>query len=321
LLTGYPMKALVTGGAGFIGSSLVDCLIERGGEVRVIDNLSAGSLDNLGRWEGDPRLSFVKGDLLDRGTVIDALDGCDVLYHLAANPEVRASRASPEEHFRQNVEATHRLLEAVRVAGGVKLLVFASSSTVYGEADVVPTPEDYGLLKPISHYGASKLAAEALVSAYASIYGFRSVIFRLANIVGPRSSHGVIYDFVNKLRGNQRELEVLGDGSQSKSYLYVEDCVRGMLLGAEKASERVEVLNLGSGDRVSVVEIAGIVVEEMGVKGCEVHLTGGVDGGRGWAGDVKIMLLDCSRLRSMGWVSRLSSAEAVRMTARALAKG
>jgi UDP-glucose 4-epimerase len=315
------MKALVTGGAGFIGSSLVDCLIERGGEVRVIDNLSAGSLDNLGRWEGDPRLSFVKGDLLDPETVIDALDSCDVVYHLAANPEVRALRTSPEEHFRQNIEATHRLLEAVRVAGGVELLVFASSSTVYGEADVVPTPEDYGPLKPISHYGASKLAAEALVSAYASMYGFRAVIFRLANIVGPRSSHGVVYDFVEKLKADPGKLEVLGDGSQSKSYLYVDDCVRGMVLGAEKASERVEVFNLGSDDRVSVMEIAGIVIEEMGVEGCEVLLTGGVDGGRGWAGDVKVMQLDSSRLRSLGWAPRMSGVEAVRVTAHVLARG
>jgi len=315
------MGVLVTGGAGFIGSHLVDYLVGEGSVVRVYDDLSAGSLANLRRWEGEPRLSFVKGDLLDAEAVTGALDGCDAVYHLAANPEVRASRASPEDHFRQNVEATHRLLEAVRRVGGVELLVFASSSTVYGEAGVAPTPEDYGPLKPISHYGASKLAAEALVSAYASMYGFRAVIFRLANIIGPRSNHGVIYDFVNKLRADPGKLEVLGDGSQSKSYLHVDDCVRGMVLGAEKASERVEVLNLGSDDRVSVMEIAGIVIEEMGVEGCEVCLTGGVDGGRGWAGDVKVMHLDSSRLRSLGWAPRMSGVEAVRVTAHALARG
>jgi UDP-glucose 4-epimerase len=315
------MKVLVTGGAGFIGSHLVDYLIDGGGEVRVIDDLSAGSLGNLRRWESDPRLSFVKGDLLDPEAVIGALDGCGAVYHLAANPEVRASRASPEDHFRQNVEATYRLLEAVRRVGGVELLVFASSSTVYGEADVVPTPEDYGPLKPISHYGASKLAAEALVSAYASMYGFRAVIFRLANIVGPRSGHGVVYDFVEKLRADPRRLEVLGDGSQSKSYLYVDGCVRGMVLGTEEARPGVEVFNLGSDDRVSVMEIVGIVIEEMGVDGCEVLLTGGVDGGRGWEGDVKVMQLDSSRLRSLGWRPKLSSLEAVRETAHALVCG
>jgi len=315
------MKVLVTGGAGFIGSHLVDFLIDGGREVCVIDDLSAGSLDNLRRWESDPRLSFVKGDLLDPEAVIGALGGCDVVHHFAANPEVRASRASPEDHFKQNVEATYRLLEAVRRVGGVELFVFASSSTVYGEADMVPTPEDYGPLKPISHYGASKLAAEALVSAYASMYGLRAVIFRLANIVGPRSGHGVVYDFVEKLRADQGKLEVLGDGSQSKSYLYVDDCVRGMVMGAEEARDRVEVFNLGSDDRVSVMEIAGIVIEEMGVEGCEVRLTGGVDGGRGWAGDVKVMQLDSSRLRSLGWRPALSGLEAVRETARALVRG
>jgi len=315
------MKVLVTGGAGFIGSHLVDFLIDGGGEVCVIDDLSAGSLDNLRRWESDLRLSFVKGDLLDPEAVIGALGGCDVVYHLAANPEVRASRASPEDHFKQNVEATYRLLEAVRRVGGVELFVFASSSTVYGEADMVPTPEDYGPLKPISHYGASKLAAEALVSAYASMYGFRAVIFRLANIIGPRSKHGVVYDFVEKLRADPGKLEVLGDGSQSKSYLYVDDCVRGMVMGAEEARDRVEVFNLGSDDRVSVMEIAGIVIEEMGVEGCEVRLTGGVNGGRGWAGDVKVMQLDSSRLRSLGWRPALSGLEAVRETARALVRG
>lgn len=315
------MKVLVTGGAGFIGSHLVDYLIDGGRDVRVIDDLSAGSLANLRRWEGDPRLSFVKGDLLDPEAVIGALSGCDEVYHLAANPEVRASRASPEDHFRQNVEATYRLLEAVRKMGGVELLVFASSSTVYGDADLVPTPEDYGPLKPISHYGASKLAAEALVSAYASMYGFRVVIFRLANIVGPRSNHGIIYDFVNKLRADPGKLEVLGDGSQSKSYLHVDDCVGGMVLGAEKASERVEVFNLGSDDRVNVMEIAGIVIGEMGVNDCEVLLTGGVDGGRGWAGDVKVMQLDSSKLRSLCWAPRMSSVEAVRVTVLTLVRG
>jgi UDP-glucose 4-epimerase len=253
--------------------------------------------------------------------VIGALGGCDVVHHLAANPEVRASRASPEDHFKQNVEATYRLLEAVRRVGGVELFVFASSSTVYGEADMVPTPEDYGPLKPISHYGASKLAAEALVSAYASMYGFRAVIFRLANIIGPRSKHGVVYDFVEKLRADPGKLEVLGDGSQSKSYLYVDDCVRGMVMGAEEARDRVEVFNLGSDDRVSVKEIARAVMLEMGLDGCEVRLTGGVDGGRGWAGDVKVMQLDSSRLRSLGWRPALSGLEAVRETARALVRG
>jgi len=289
------MRILVTGGAGFIGSHLADRLMERGDDVRVLDNLSAGSLSNLGRWQGDPRLDFVRGDLLKPAEAGRAVEGCDAVYHLAANPEVRVWRASPEDHFKQNIEATYNLLEAMRMRGDAEALVFTSSSTVYGEADILPTPEDYAPLKPISLYGASKLAAEALTSAYASMYGFRCVIYRMANVVGPRCT-------------------------QSKSYLHVDDCIEGMMLGAERAEERVEVLNIGSEDRIDVRSIARIVIEEMGLSGVEIRLTGGVDGGRGWKGDVKLMQLDMSRLRSLGWRPRLSSAEAVRETARALVR-
>jgi len=314
------MRILVTGGAGFIGSHLADRLMERGDDVRVLDNLSAGSLSNLGRWQGDPRLDFVRGDLLNPAEAGRAVEGCDAVYHLAANPEVRIWMAIPEDHFKQNIEATYNLLEAMRMRGDAETLVFTSSSTVYGEADILPTPEDYAPLKPISLYGASKLAAEALTSAYASMYGFRCVIYRMANVVGPRCNHGVIYDFMDKLRRNPAELEVLGGGTQSKSYLYVDDCIEGMMLGAERAEGRVKVLNIGSEDRIDVGSIARIVIEEMGLSGVEIRLTGGVDGGRGWKGDVKLMQLDMSRLRSLGWRPRLSSAEAVRETARALVR-
>jgi len=311
---------LVTGGAGFIGSHLVDQLLERGERVRVLDNLSSGSLKNLERWLNSPNLDFMKGDLLDRGDVDKALRGCEAVYHMAAVPEVRLSRASPEEHFKQNIEATYNLLEAIAKGGGVKLYVFASSSTVYGDADVIPTPEDYAPLEPISVYGASKLAAEALSMAYAHIYGFRCVIYRMANIVGPRINHGVIYDFVEKLRRNPKRLEVLGDGTQSKSYLYVTDCVEGMLTGVERSSGRVEIFNIGSEDRVGVSAIAHIVIEEMGLSDVEVYYTGGVDGGRGWKGDVKLMQLDVSKLKGLGWRPRMGSEEAVRLTARWLVR-
>lgn len=239
------------------------------------------------------------------------------MFHLAANPEVQANKAGPEEHFRQNIEATYRLLEAVAERGCVELLVFASTSTIYGEATVLPTPEGYGPTKPISMYGASKLACEALISAYASMRGFKAVTYRLANVVGPRSNHGVIWDFVGKLRDTPGELEVLGDGTQSKSYLYVDDCVDGFLKGAESV-EQVAVFNLGSMDRVSVLRIAEIVKEEAGQPEARIRLTGGVDGGRGWRGDVKLMQLDTASLRRLGWAPRHSSEEAVRLTARAV---
>jgi UDP-glucose 4-epimerase len=311
------MKVLVTGGAGFIGSHLVDRLMETGNQVRVIDNLASGSTSNLEGWVGHPGFEFIEGDLLDGDASREAVEGCSQVYHLAANPEVRAGKASPEEHFRQNIEATYSLLEAVAEKGGVELLVFASTSTVYGEASVLPTPEGYGPTKPISMYGASKLACEALISAYASMHGYKAVIYRLANVVGPRSNHGVVWDFVGKLIDSPGELEVLGDGTQSKSYLYIDDCVDGFLKGVE-SDERVAVFNLGSMDRVSVLRIAEVVKEEAGQPEAGISLTGGVDGGRGWMGDVKLMQLDTARLRSLGWAPRYSSEEAVRLTARAV---
>jgi UDP-glucose 4-epimerase len=246
------------------------------------------------------------------------LAGCEVVYHLAANPEVRWWLAKPEDHFKQNVEGTYNLLEAVRRDGGVDTLVFTSTSTVYGEPSVIPTPETYAPLIPISHYGSSKLAAEALICSYASMYGLRCVIYRMANVVGPRSNHGVVYDFVVKLKKDSRELEVLGDGSQSKSYLYIDDCVEGMVLGVENSSDVVSILNIGSEDRVDVLKIAEIVIEEMDLKGVKIRTTGGVDGGRGWKGDVKLMQLDMSRLRDLGWRPKWGSSDAVRLTAKSL---
>jgi len=307
------MRVLVTGGAGFIGSHLVDMLMARGEEVCVIDNLSTGSLENIKQWLESPRFTFIKGDLLD----ISDLGDYDIIFHLAANPEVRVSSESPEVHFQQNVVATYNLLERVR-GSKTDVVVFASTSTVYGEASKIPTPEDYAPLKPISVYGASKLACEALISAYAHTYNFRAVIFRLANIVGSRSRHGVIVDFIRKLRRNTEELEVLGDGNQRKSYLHVSDCVQAMLLGLEKAQSRVEVYNIGSEDQVDVRTIARVVVEEMGLKDVRLKFTGGVDGGRGWKGDVKNMLLDITKLRSLGWRPRLNSLDAVRRATKEL---
>jgi UDP-glucose 4-epimerase len=310
------MKVFVTGGAGFIGSHLVNALIIRGDDVVVFDNLSSGNMDYLATWEYNNRLIFIKGDLLDKTSIIEALDNCDYVFHLAANPQVDEKKATPDEHFKQNITATFNLLEAIR---GTKIegLGFTSSSTVYGEVDVYPTPENYGPLVPISLYGASKLACEALITAYSSMYGFRSSIYRLANIVGPRSNHGVIFDFVHKLRRNPEELEVLGDGLQSKSYLYVSDCVEAMILGMD-SSDQISIFNVGSRSRTSVLEIAEIVKEETGNRDAEIQLTGGVDGGRGWKGDVKIMLLDLTKLSAKGWKPRYTSSEAVRLTAKSL---
>jgi len=311
------MRGLVTGGAGFIGSCLCEELVKRGYEVSVLDNFSSGHRSNIQHLLDDHSdgVRLFVGDCTRADDVAGALEGVDVVFHFAANPEVRLELTDPRTCFHQNVYATHVLLEAVRNSH-VKKVVFASTSTVYGDAGVIPTPEDYGILEPISVYGASKLASEALISVYAHTYGFDALILRFANVVGSRSGHGVIFDFVRKLQENPRLLEILGDGTQTKSYLYIDDCINAVLTGFEAMQGRVEVLNVGSEDQVSVREIAEIIVEEMGLKDVGFSFTGGVEGGRGWVGDVKNMLLDVSRLKAKGWKPKYNSGEAVRQTAK-----
>ncbi|ASJ05735.1 NAD-dependent epimerase/dehydratase family protein [Thermococcus barossii] len=313
------MKVLVTGGAGFIGSHLVDRLMKLGYEVRVLDDLSAGTLDNIRHWLWHERFEFMEGDMRNREIVEKAVKDIEVVFHLAANPEVRIGSQSPELLYETNVLITYNLLEAVRKSG-VKYLVFTSSSTVYGDADLIPTPEEYAPLEPISVYGGAKLAAEALISGYAHTFDFRALIFRLANIIGERSNHGVIYDFINKLRRNPGELEILGDGTQRKSYLHVSDTVEGILHIFEyfrKGNRAVDFYNLGNDDWITVKEIAEIVSEEMGLKPA-FRFTGGVDGGRGWKGDVKFMRLSIEKAKKTGWKPKLNSYEAVRRTVREL---
>ncbi|NJE42917.1 NAD-dependent epimerase/dehydratase family protein [Thermococcus sp. GR6] len=313
------MKVLVTGGAGFIGSHLVDRLMELGYEVRVLDDLSAGTLDNLKRWLEHERFEFIEGDMRNREIVKKAVEDVEVVFHLAANPEVRIGSQSPELLYETNVVMTYTLLEAMRKSW-VKYLVFTSSSTVYGDAEVIPTPEDYAPLEPISVYGGAKLAAEALISGYAHTFDFKALIFRLANIIGKRSNHGVIYDFINKLRKNPGELEILGDGTQRKSYLHVSDTIDGMLHIFEhfrKEGKTYDAYNLGNDDWITVREIAEIVSEEMGLNPA-FRFTGGVDGGRGWKGDVKFMRLSIEKAKKTGWKPKLNSYEAVRRTVREL---
>ncbi len=313
-------RVLVTGGAGFIGSHLVDSLMRLGLEVVAFDNLSGGRRENISRWLSHPRFRFIQGDLLNQTEVLSLLEGCDLVYHLAADPEVRVGSANPSAHFRNNIQATFNLLEAIRLRGWRGRLAFTSSSTVYGEAET-PTPEDCPNPTPISVYGASKLACEALINAYAKSYGFDALIFRLANVIGPRSRQGVVVDFVRKLRENPHEVEILGDGSQAKSYLYIEDCVEALLLGlGGPPARRVEVYNVGSRDQIDVLTIARIVAEELGLEKVVLKVTGGVEGGRGWIGDVKNMLLDISRLNSKGWSPRYGSEEAVRLTVKGILK-
>jgi UDP-glucose 4-epimerase len=304
---GEAERVLVTGGAGYIGSHLVDSLVAGGREVAVLDNLSAGRREFLDASSAKVALREV--DLL-RADLAPLLSGCGSVVHAAANPDVRLGATDPAVHFEQNVLATSRLLQAMDAAG-VPEIVFLSTSAVYGDAATVPTPEHYAPMRPISLYGASKLAAEHLVEAWARQGDRRAVVFRFANVVGGRATHGVIVDFVRKLRGNPRELEILGaPPGTSKSYVHIEDTVAAILAGWAAASPPFTVFNVASGGQTDVAGVADAVCRAMGVSP-EPRWTGGVDGGRGWKGDVRNMALATDRLRAAGWRPRFTSDEAV----------
>ena len=260
-LTGQ--RIAVTGGAGFIGSHLVDRLLEKGNRVTVLDNFSSGFREFLAHHMEDEDFRIVEIDLLDGERVKDELKDFDWVFHLAANPDVRLGASNTYVHLEQNVIVTYNVLEAMR-ENGIANIVFTSTSTVYGEADVIPTPENYGPLIPISLYASSKLASEGFITAYCSNFDLRSYIFRFANVVGPRSTHGVIFDFVNKLRKDGRNLEILGSepGTQ-KSYFYITDCIDGMMFACENTSEMVNIFNLGSRDHITVKALADAVCEAM----------------------------------------------------------
>jgi UDP-glucose 4-epimerase len=307
------MFAVVTGGAGFIGSHLVDTLVAQGNEVLVIDSLCAGKKETIARHIDACSVRFVQKDLLSNGWQ-DSIAGADRLFHLAADPDVRQSAANPDPAMQNNVVATYRVLEAMRLHE-VPEIVFTSTSTVYGEARVIPTPEDYTPLEPISVYGASKLACEALISAYCHSFDMKSWNFRFANIVGERSGHGVITDFIRKLRENPGELEILGDGKQAKSYLEVHECIAAMLFATGKARGTVNTFNIGSEDWIDVKTIAEIIIGEMHLPGTKLRFTGGE---RGWVGDVPRMQLSIDRLKALRWKPQMGSKESVRLAVRDL---
>ena len=306
------MFSVVTGGAGFIGSHLVDALVARGDEVLVIDNLSTGDEANLIPHLEDGGADLLEADLLGEGWQ-ERLDGAGRVYHVAADPDVRGGASSPISMFHESVVATVRVLEAMR-ASGVPEIAFTSTSTVYGEATVIPTPEDYAPMVPISVYGAGKLACEAMIGAYCHSFGMRSFIFRFANIVGDRSNHGISWDFIHKLREDPRHLEILGDGKQTKSYLEVRACVDAFLHVCEHAADHVNIYNIGSEDWLDVTTIADLVVGEMGLPDVEYRFTGG---DRGWVGDVPRMRLAIDRLKALGWQPPLGSRESMIQAIRA----
>ena len=306
-------SVVVTGGAGFIGSHLVDRLVKRDEKVIVLDNFSSGKLEFL--YDSVEKITLIDVDLL-KDDFEEYLKGAKIVYHLAANPEVQLGITKPEVMQEQNVDVTERVLEAMKNVGCDRI-VFTSTSTVYGDAKKIPTPETASL-KPISAYGSSKLDAENLIGKYCEEHNFRGVSYRFANCVGPRSNHGVTYDFVNKLKDNPKELEILGDGKQHKSYFHVEDCISAMLAKAPgELCDKGEfvALNVGSKDAIDVVVLANEVCKALKLKDVDYKFTGGIDGGRGWKGDVKKMRLDIKKLKSHGWDPQYTSRKAILNTA------
>ncbi|MCI4338793.1 MAG: NAD-dependent epimerase/dehydratase family protein [Thermoplasmata archaeon] len=299
---------VVTGGAGAIGSVVVRKQLDRGREVRVVDNLSVGRAEHLPP-PGTGKFALTVADVKQPELYSAAFDEATEVWHLSANSDIRKGTKSARLDLEEGILATFNVLEEAR-RHDVGRAVFASSSVVYGYPTVFPTPESYGPLLPESLYGSAKLAGEALFSAYAHTYGLRAYLFRFANIIGPHMTHGVLYDFFEKLRSDPRRLEVLGDGRQAKSYLRAEDCVDGMLLATDVTDQPVNLYNLGTDDRISVKEIAEKVVAAHGGT-AHIDYTGGA---RGWVGDVPQQLLAIDRIQQLGWRPRLSSAAAVDQT-------
>jgi UDP-glucose 4-epimerase len=295
---------VVTGGAGFIGSHLVDALVAHGARVRIIDDFSSGFRQFL-----NPAADVCEASLLEPARYAALFAGVDQVFHLAANADVRHGLEHPRRDVEQNLLATQHVLEAMR-EHGVTRLAFSSTGAVYGDASVLPTPEDAPFPVQTSLYGASKVAAEGLLSAYAHGYGFRADIFRFVSMLGPRYTHGHVFDFWRKLRADPTRLEVLGDGKQRKSYLHVSDCVRAMLLGVEREAGPVNVLNIGHSDWLSVTDSVAIICRALGVSPT-VSFTGG---DRGWIGDSPKILLDTTRLRALGWAPSVALPDAVAQT-------
>ena len=306
-------SALITGGAGFIGSHLADKLVKEGIETKVLDNFATGRKDNLLGCIDKQNFSLFDLDLGKLGNQEDYLENVEVVFHMAADPEVRTGYDNPKNSFEQNIVNTFNLLQRIKHSK-VKKIVFTSSSSVYGDAKILPTNEEYGPLCPISHYGASKLACEAIVSSFCYNYDIDGIILRPANVIGSRGRHGLIWDLVHKLKNDKNRLEVLGDGKQTKSFIHISDMIKGILQSMKKGEDGVEIFNVGSEDGVEIINVAKIVCKNMKLPNIEIFTTGGIENGRGWKGDIKIAHLDISKLKNLGWQPKLPSLEAANVT-------
>jgi len=308
------MKCFVTGGAGFIGSNLVDYLV-KGNKVTAYDNLSLGRKEFISHHLKNKDFSFIEADLLDFEKLKQSMKSHDVVFHMAANSDI-SNNSVTDIDLKNGTIATYNVLESMRL-NNIKHMIFASSSAVYGEAKVKPTLENYGPLFPISFYGASKLAAEGLISSFCHNFSMKAWIFRFANIVGKNGTHGVIVDFIKKLKENDKKLLILGNGKQAKPYLHVNDCVEGMIHGWKNSNDKINCFNLGCKDVTTVNEIANMIVDAIGLKNVKFEYTGEECG---WIGDVPQVNLDISRMSKIGWKAKLSSNQAVRKSVKELLK-
>jgi UDP-glucose 4-epimerase len=300
------MHCVVTGGAGFIGSNLVDRLIKDGHTVVAYDNFSTGRKEFLTLAEKSPNFKLQVGDLLDTELLNRAVAGAEIVFHLAANADVRFGLEHPRKDLEQNTIATFNVLEAMR-QNGVRRIAFSSTGSAYGEPDTFPTPETAPFPIQTSLYGASKVAGEALIQAYCEGYGFTGTIFRFVSILGERYSHGHVYDFYKRLRQDPSKLDVLGNGRQRKSYLYIQDCIDAIFLAIEKSPGKASVYNLGTDEYCEVNQSIGWISKHLGVTPA-LNYAGGE---RGWVGDSPFIFLDCSKIRSFGWTPKLSIQEGV----------
>jgi len=304
-------RVFVSGGAGFIGSHLVASLLKDSEIERVVifDNFTSGQLSFVKESTGDPRVEVIEADLKDVGAVASAMAGCDTVFHLAANPDIAKAATQPDIDFWEGTYLTQNVLEVMRVTGAGKIL-YTSGSGVYGENPQVAFAEDYGPCVPISTYGASKLACEGLIAAYCHMFELVGRAFRFANVVGPRQTHGVGYDFVRRLKADPTRLRILGDGTQKKSYIHVEDILAAIRLVDERATDSYAMFNVATDDYITVAEIADLAVKVSGLAPGKTRyeFTGG---DRGWKGDVPVVRFDCSKIKALGWKAQRSSAEAV----------
>lgn len=300
------MKAFVTGGAGFIGSTLTDRLAARGDEVVVYDNFSTGRTEFLEPALATGRVRVIRGDILDVETLNDAMRGSDMVFHFAANADVRFGTLKPRRDLEQNTIATFNVLDAMRT-NGVSRLAFSSTGSVYGDTNVIPTPEDAPFPIQTSLYAASKVAGEAMIQAYCEGYGMRAWIFRFVSILGERYLHGHVFDFCRKLREDPEHLHILGDGNQRKSYLYVADCITAVLQAVAHGDERVNIFNLGTEEYSTVNQSVAWITETLGLSP-ELTYEGGT---RGWIGDNPFILLDTKRIQALGWRPTLSIRDAI----------